>query len=244
MISGMVGADLLQFLGLFEKKYIVSLPRRSDRRRQLQNLLARSGLDFSTLGFTYFLAHEFRDAAGFPANGVRGCFMSHLSVLKLAAAAPTPTMICEDDVQFLASRRQDLQQLADALQEQPWDFVFVGHNQPSPEIASGLTYFGGALNGTHCYLIKPAAAARLANYLEDSLSRPNGHPQGGQIHVDGAINDFRRKHPDLRTLVVNPPLATQFPSRTDLGTEKWFDKVPVLLDLAQVARRMKARNRV
>lgn len=41
------------------------------------------------------------------------------------------------------------------------------------------------------------------------------------MHVDGAYSWFRKDHPFLRTLLADPELGYQRPSRSDIFTGHW-----------------------
>ncbi|MCI5210545.1 MAG: hypothetical protein D3910_17540 [Candidatus Electrothrix sp. ATG2] len=69
----------------FGKIYVINLPERVDRRREVTAALKRIGISFAPGKVELFPAIRPTEAAGFPSPGVRGCFLSHLSVLKKAA---------------------------------------------------------------------------------------------------------------------------------------------------------------
>src|SRR4051794_38102594 len=81
----------------FARGYVINLRERTDRRREIERELARLALPS---GWAEFLAAERPDsAAGFPSAGVRGCFLSHLAVLKDAHARGLPNvLVMEDDL--------------------------------------------------------------------------------------------------------------------------------------------------
>ena len=70
----------------------------------------------------------------------------------------------------------------------------------------------------------------LIAYLEAVLTRPAGHPDGGPMHVDGALTMFRERHPGPLTLVARSNLGWQRSSSSDISTRR-FDQIPVLRDL-------------
>ena len=83
---------------------------------------------------------------------------------------------------------------------------------------------------------------RLVDFLETVLRRPPGHPDGGPMHVDGAYCTFRNQNPEVITLVAHPNLGWQRRSRGDI-TPRWFDRVPVLRTLIDLARAIPGRAR-
>jgi hypothetical protein len=202
--------------------------------------LSSLGLDRASAGIRVFAAAQFAEPAGFPSIGVRGCYMSHLTLIEHCAQSGKSAMIFEDDVHFNLDGLERSPSLAEQVANQHWDIIYFGNVLTLVPGSVALELFTGELPCLHWYGISPSFAARLAPYLRDSLKRETGHPEGGRIHVDGAINDFRRKNPDVVALRCNPSLAGQFASRTDLGMEKWFDNVPVVRDLVERVRSLKS----
>lgn len=54
--------------------------------------------------------------------------------------------------------------------------------------------------------------------------------------VDGALNWVRRARPDLTALAAAPPIAHQRASRSDIAPLRWFDRLPVIRNMAGLAR--------
>src|ERR1700704_4562761 len=76
---------------------VINLQRRIDRRIEAGNELSRIGWHAK-----YFSAIEAESEAGFPSIGARGCFLSHLAVLRNAKEAGVRRLvILEDDVNFV-----------------------------------------------------------------------------------------------------------------------------------------------
>jgi hypothetical protein len=59
------------------------------------------------------------------------------------------------------------------------------------------------------------------------------------MHVDGAYTWFRASHPEMRTWIAVPELGHQRQSRTDIHPLRWYDRWPVVRELAQWARRVR-----
>jgi hypothetical protein len=199
-------------------------------------------LSFDELGISVFDALEYDEPAGFPNSGVRGCFNSHKALLERCAGLGQSGLILEDDVRF------DVQALAGAgrllmnLSDMKWDMVYFGRLAPRGS-ARELRYEMGDTMGGHFYGIKPGLAGEIAKFMRDCEKRVPGHPSGGPMYRDAVFNFFRARRPNIRTLVLDPPLASQFSSRTDLGAGRLWDKVPALRPavdrsraLAQAAR--------
>ena len=88
-------------LDAFERIYVINLPSRSDRRLEMAEQLSRIGLVLGSSRVRLFEAVRPDGAGGFPNRGAHGCFMSHLGVLREAAADRlTRVLILEDDLNF------------------------------------------------------------------------------------------------------------------------------------------------
>jgi hypothetical protein len=62
------------------------------------------------------------------------------------------------------------------------------------------------------------------------------------MQIDGGFNTFRRQNPDVTTLIAVPELGVQRSSRSDIASAKFFDRIPVLRDLADMARSVRRSN--
>lgn len=226
------------FLSATGPMVIVNLPSRADRRAEFAQQLARIGLGYDHPKVRLFQAVRPDDAGGFPSIGARGCFLSHLGIY---AETGDSVLICEDDLDFVPDFLARVPGVTEALAKQDWDFFYGGYGEP-PEgdpVAPGLVRlppdYGPSC--THFYAVRGRALEQLVPYLKAMMARPSGHDDGGPMHVDGALAWFRRAHPEYVTLAAVPELGVQRPSRTDIHALRWFDRVPVIRDLAGLLRR-------
>ena len=180
-------------------------------------------------------------AATFPSIGARGCFLSHLSVLKNARnAGAQQLVILEDDVDFASDFEERWKFSMSALETQDWSIFYPGHALDG--LSAGLSRISSstAVQCAHFLVINGHAISTLIDRLEIILSRPAGHPLGGPMHVDGAYSTIRTQDPSLVTYAHFPVLGYQRPSRTDIGNLKWFDRVRVLTPIVGFARKLQA----
>ena len=222
----------------FERVVVVNLPSRADRLRETRRELARIGHAHTA---TVFPAIRPAEAAGFGSLGEHGCYLSHLAVWRAAVGARS-LLVLEDDVAFppdFAGRAG----LVETLPED-WDVFYAGHMQ-LPELRrtwteTGLVRIDPCVEfiGLHCYAVNGRALPALVRAAEAFLSRPHGHPAGGRMPIDGALNIARRQC-GFATYAAMPPLAVQRASRTDIGALKWFDRAAVLSAPIGAARRLK-----
>ena len=227
---------------LFGCTYVINLPERKDRRKAILRELEQLGMPLTPGKLEIFSAVRPSDAAGFPSPGVRGCFLSHLGVLKEAQRRKLPAvLILEDDLTFSPLILLDFSALRFALEHQMWDFVYLGHVEKVPsETPLALVPFSGPLVTAHFYGVNGSILDPLIEYLELVLTRPPGHPLGGPMHFDGALTMFRQANPTARTLIAQPNLGWQRSSRSDLHSN-WFQQAPVfgeMYDAARLIRRL------
>ncbi|KQX25460.1 MULTISPECIES: hypothetical protein [unclassified Sphingomonas] len=235
----------------FDRIYVINLPDRADRRREMAAELARIGTGFDDPRVRLFAAIRPADAAGFRSIGAHGAFLSQLAVLREARAQGLGRILMlEDDCDFVGAIGRRLPPLLDRLDREGFAFFNGGHALPEGPGALDLSAGpilradpGLTIRLAHCLGFGPAAIDGLPAYLEAMLARPPGSPDGGPMDVDGAYNWFRRARPDLATWLAMPPVAHQRPSRTDISAPGPLDRLPEpLARLARAARRRMLRH--
>jgi glycosyl transferase family 25 len=227
-----------KILDYFDHAYVVNLLERRDRRRQMEAELARAGL-LDPTKLEFFPAVRVHELQGFPSLGARGCFLSHLAILRRAQHAGfRRILIMEDDLAISPAWETHQAAIAERLARDDWAFAYLGYAAPQgiPEdAASPICAFSGELTQTHFYGVRGEYIGKLIAYLEPMLSREPGDPEGGPMHVDGAYQTFRKKHPEALTLIAHPNLGTQRSSSSDVSPT-WVDRVPVLKSAARLYR--------
>ncbi len=230
-------------MGLFEyfdRTRIVNLAFRDDRRVETEEEFARYGFPIQANGVQFFEASSPNEAAGFPSPGVRGCFLSHQRIIEEALASDAPNiLILEDDICF-SSRIAELEaSIVDELKRLDWDIVYFGHSLP---IDSGVPRWEKLTKPTiqsHFYAINGKTLKEFSGFLERMSLRPAGHPDGGPMHYDGALNTFREQSPDISVYYYTLNLGYQRPSKTDLHQTPIFDRYKVFLPFTRIARKLK-----
>lgn len=216
--------------------FVINLEHRTDRRVAMQEQLERIGWHAE-----FFPAIRPTSAADFPSTGARGCFLSHLSVLKKARdAGAQQLVILEDDVNFAQGFAVRWKHSISVLETSEWSIFYPGHVLDGlPEGLSRISPNTG-VRCTHFMLINGHAIPTLIAGLERILSRPAGHPIGGPMHIDAAYSTIRTQDHSLVTYAYFPVLGYQRPSRTDVGKVKWFDRVGMLAPIVNIARKLRA----
>ena len=197
---------------------VVNLPARQDRLREMTTQLAAMGMPFAAGEVELFSAISPEDAAGFTKPAVRGCYLSHLEILRNARArGVNSVLILEDDLQVQPQDLETISDMAEKLVESHWDIAYFGHLLPPGRAqASQWSPLRGELRASHFYAVHSGIFNKLIGYLEDCQKRPEGHPVGGPMEYDGALNMFRLWHPDTVTLVAQPSLGGQRSSQSDI----------------------------
>ena len=233
-------------LNAFDKVFVINLPDRKDRRQDIERQLNLVGLGLDHPDVCLFPAVRPRRKLGFPSIGARGCFLSHVGVLEQAISMNLGRfLVLEDDADFAVDFTQRIQAISRCLKQIDWD-MFYGYmpdNVPKPDFKQKLRIAlvspETAIECLHFFGVSGRCAVKALPYLKSILQRPPGDPRGGAMHVDGAYSWFRKNHPELLTLAVDPPLAVQRPSRSDIHDLQWFDRQKVLRPITNLARRLK-----
>ncbi len=229
----------------FQRCYIVNLPERDDRRREMNAELRHAGLSADGRHIRYFPAIRPADSGEFPSLGARGCFMSHLAILREAIRDDLDNLLVMEDDLALDSR---ILAAPDAmrrrLRREDWDFAYFGHVEAVTDRAvPAWMETRRPLATTHFYALNRRVLRPLHDHLEACLGRPSGHPLGSPMHVDGAYSLFRMQRPELVTLMATPSLGGQRSSRSDIFPNQWYDRLWLTRPLAGMARGIKNLRR-
>ncbi|RYH36993.1 MAG: glycosyltransferase family 25 protein, partial [Alcaligenaceae bacterium] len=113
--------------GLFDHIFIINLPSRPDRLRELEAQLRVIGCSLQHPSVQVFPAVRPDSQGTFPSIGARGCFLSHLGVIKTAAERKyRRILILEDDCNFVNVPPEHLESLASELGRRDWAFFYGG----------------------------------------------------------------------------------------------------------------------
>ena len=207
-------------LGAFDIIRVINLQSRPDRRRDMQRELDQVGLvDDGRVRFVDGVVID--DAAPFRLVGEHGVFLSHLGILREAAAAGSSVLILEDDVDFTFA----------ASEWEPPAGCDIAYGGFSASDADNLE--ASDIMGAHCMGFSARAAIALVPYLEMLLTLESPPP------IDGAYVWFRRKFPDYATSFADPVIAEQRPSRSDISGSGRLDRILILRPLLTIGRSVK-----
>ncbi|WP_182085901.1 LPS biosynthesis glycosyltransferase [Aureimonas sp. ME7] len=223
-------------LNAFERRFVINLRERTDRRSETEAELGRIGASAEFVAATRPV-----ETGGFSSIGEHGAYLSHLELWRRSVGCAS-ILVMEDDVAF--DRGGRVAEFDAAPLPPDWDILYLGHMQ-HPSVRrewreTGLVAIApdAEFIGLHCYAVNGCALERLAAAAARFLARERGHPDGGVMPIDGALNIARRQE-GFRTYALMPPLAHQRASRTDIGALKWFDRMPALAGAMRLARRAK-----
>lgn len=231
----------MKFIEFFDCIYVINLPYRSDRRKLIEQELSAAGMPFTPGKVELFPGIRPDSAGAFESIGYKGAFLSHLSVLKRAQTEQLQkVLVIEDDLSLFDSFKVCEEALIEKLSQTDWDIIHFGYeprqiNYIGNESTATLQPAPRELIGLHFYGVNGDALGPLIQFLEAVLRRPGGHPEGGSLPPDGALNMFCWQNPAVIRLISIPCLGEQRSSRSDISS-KWFDRVPVLSELVNVAR--------
>ncbi|WP_156795535.1 glycosyltransferase family 25 protein [Bradyrhizobium icense] len=227
------------FFDYFDRIAVIHLPARTDRFRALDRELSRAGFDIGHPKVVFPEPPMPNEANGFRSQGVYGNFLSHLGIIEGAYKDNLDTvLVLEDDAIFSNRFRAKQPDLVAALDASPWDMCFIGHSLTSglPNSPTGLIRFSGPFIWAHCYAVHRRVMPRLIQFMQDTLVRPSGHPDGGRMYIDATFTFFRKSNPDVVSLISSPCLSIQRGSQSSLNAKLWYVKNPVTNFAANTAR--------
>ncbi len=233
-----------KFIDFFDKIYIINLESRPDRKKEIEAQLKKINLSINDAKITVFNAVKPEDAGEFPSIGAKGCFLSHLGVLKdIQKFGYKNALIFEDDLNFINGFTEKSNLVLTELLDEDWDIFYGDYCIENFEFshADYTTKIDSATSLTLADFVglNENAVDALVPYLEAMLARKDGDLRGGPMHVDGAYNWFRSNHPDFYTLVATPPLGYQRSSASDIANYGWADKVPFAKQIRIVLRKIR-----
>lgn len=212
----------------FERVEIIHLPERQDRYRELKQELNRCGFDMARARIPD--APKPSNANGFPSRGVYGNFLSHTDIVRRACETGAESvLVLEDDAIFsrLLSSKQN--EIVRQIEHLPWDILYLGHSVRTPPPSSdSFVAYEGSLYWAHCYALRRTILPRLLTFLEEVLERPSGHPLGGRMYIDGALQMFRDQNPDVNCFISSPRLSIQRGSDSSLAQHSRYSALPIV----------------
>lgn len=232
----------MNVIDYFDQVRIINMAKRQDRRDGTQAEFDKYQFPLNTDKVSFFKAIAPTEAKGFPNPGVRGCFLSHVTIIQEARQAGVGhVFVLEDDIQFSKHISSKGTEAVAALDKIDWDIAYIGHDLKSKEGPFKWLTVDQPMLLSHCYAVNARVFDRIIDFFEQLQERPTGHPDGGPMHYDGALNTFRAQNPDVKVVYASMNLGFQRPSATDLHSQSSFDKNPLLRPLTIQLRKLKAK---
>jgi hypothetical protein len=224
---------------------VISLRARPDRRLETIDELSRLGPGLGGGAAEFMLRDRPQHRGEFVSIGARGCFESHLAALRRGVGKRN-LLILEDDIRFDVKAAPLAHRTLSG--DDNWDILFGGYEffDDAPYAPPlGVSETPPSVNPyqAHCIAFSGRILPRLIGFLETLASRPAGHPDGGPMHVDGAYWHFRRQNPDIRAVMVYPPVGLQRSSRSDIAPPSALDRAPGVATLKRLGRGLMAGGR-
>ena len=216
-------------LEYFDRLSIIHLPNRVDRFRALRRELARIGIDINGPKVIIPDPPMPESAHGFTSRGIYGSFLSHLDIVETAYRDGLETVfVLEDDAIFSKRFRNQQAAVSRHLCENPWDFCFIGHSwdRSFADSPTSLVRYSGPFIWAHAYAVHRRIMARWIDYLQQTMEREAGHPDGGKVYIDAAQFLFRQFNPDVISIVSSPCFSVQKGSASSLNSQQWFERFP------------------
>lgn len=233
---------MMNIINFFDRTNIVNLVFREDRRIETKEEFDRFNFPLGNDN-VYFIEASCPDTAdGFPTKGTKGCFLSHLRILENAQNdGLNNILILEDDITFSKNIVEVGKKAVSELNSVDWDIAYFSHSFDEDNKDLKWIPLDKSLMCTHFYAVNGKCFNELITFLHNILKRPPGHPDGGPMHYDGAINTFRRQNPDKKILYFSKNLGFQRPSKTDIHETSFIDKNPVTKWIVPHLRKIKGR---
>ena len=224
----------------FDLTQIVNLPSRKDRRQETELEFKKYGFPINVKKSSFFKAISPTTPEGFSNCGVRGCFLSHMRIIENAVTSKLNNiLILEDDIYFSKNILKYDSIAIKELDNIDWDFAYFGHKLPTSTNENIWKEIDEPVFMTHFYAINGKILPQFLEFLQNLLSRPPGHPQGGPMHYDGAINTFLKQNSNIKAYFFSKNLGYQRPSKTDLHETTIFDKYLILIIFTLFFRKIK-----
>lgn len=230
----------MHFIDLFDRVEIINLVSRKDRKNQVLEQLGRIGCSVDGERIRLFEAVQPANKGEFPSIGARGCFESHLDILRRANVdGVDKLLIIEDDLNFSDEIEEISPDFYTLLTDKNWDFVYLAHHHDSIESTSKQELIplanNVAIRCTHLIGVSGRILTDLVGYLDCMRLRNGGDPDGGPMHVDGAYSWYRNDS-NCNTVIATPPLGYQRSSRSDIADVRFYDRLPIVRNIVNYLR--------
>lgn len=161
-------------LGMFDKAYVINLDLRKDRLGVVSEALGKVGVAFERFPAVSYSAPVYSDIYDLWIEqkmlGRYGCLMSHLTILRQAAAQKlSNVLIIEDDAKLTADFAGRAAHVMPDLASRPWDmFFFYGGSEKSTPVSNELSRRSEPPWRTHFYAVNGHKIPEMVDLIERS----------------------------------------------------------------------------
>lgn len=220
-----------KFIDYFDKIYIINLETRADRRAEIAAQLKKINLALDHPKICVFSAIKPSFAGEFPSIGAKGCFLSHLGVLKdIKQQQYKKVLIFEDDLDFINHFNIQADLVLEELIKSDWGIFYGDYRINDLKLADtkSITKVNSdvGIGTTDFMAFNGEIVDSIIVYFEAILNRKGGDALGGPMHVDGAYSWFRKDNVGFKTVIATPALGYQRSSSSDIADSTWVDKIP------------------
>lgn len=228
---------------VFERIYVINLAERTDRRQEVEDQLRLVGLSLESPLVNLFPAVRPTEKGEWESVGARGCFLSHLAILRECQADGVKSLlILEDDANWSRAFLSNPGHFLEPLTNRSWDFFDCGGpiyiRSSEPPVVEQVAFNQG-ITTTHCIGFRGNVIGDAAEYLHQISLRKYGDENGGPMHVDGAYTWFRKDNPSVRTIRFSPTMAYQRASASNIGERRLLDRLSITAPLFSTLRKIK-----
>ncbi len=232
----------MNVIEFFDRVRIINMVTRQDRRDETVAEFERHNFEINTDKVNFFKAITPTEAEEFPNAATRGCFLSHMTILEDAAKDQLKNvLILEDDIQFTKSLKTHGDEAVEALGKLDWDIAYFGHGLADAPGEAEWKKVSEPMWMAHLYAMNGKTLERFLAFLNEMLSRPAWHEQGGPMHYDGALNTFMDQNPDINAYYFSKNFGFQRPSKTNIHKHAIYDTNPLLKPLMSIYRKIKKK---
>ncbi|MEM9681469.1 MAG: hypothetical protein AAF901_14195, partial [Bacteroidota bacterium] len=215
---------------------------RKDRLSSIRKQIKRLDLGDKA---QWFPGLKFKEPGEFPKASVRGCVMSNYEILAQAAKDKVKHLLMlQEDCVFSRRLIHSETKILEQLNSLDWDFVYFGYqlyldNQKVSSPKESEHFFPLVdptqnIRQTHFWACHQRVTQRLVTFMENTFDRPRNHPDCGPMYFDGYMNEFRRRNPDVKTLIAKPMLGWQLYSASNLNPSKLDKSLLLTLPLGPI----------
>ncbi len=224
----------------FNRVRIINLANRKKRKKETIQEFKRFHFPIETEQCGFFEAISPDQNKGFSSNGVYGCFLSHMAIIKKAIDDDVKNiLIIEDDICFTKNIIEFGNISIHLLNNMKWDIVYFGHMLGSVNTAMCWKKVDQSMITSHFYALNKCILKEYYAWLLQLKSRPRGHKEAGLMHYDGALSTFILDRPHVNAYYFSKNLGYQRPSKTDIHKTSVIDRSLILRPIAPIYRYIK-----